>query len=154
MSRRRVVITGLDGTSSTATDAGSIATYFIQTNSITNSLLHNAGDIATAASYLLEPDPEARYTDVSTAFTMLTTAERDTVAIIDIGDTISISKSFPSGVGTTSLAQKLSVEGIEHQIDFNTGHRVHYWTAPTTIVFEMILDDVQYGILDALNVLG
>jgi hypothetical protein len=150
----RVVVTGLDGTSSTATDAGSIATYFIQTNSITNSLLHNAGDIATAASYLLEPDPEARYTDVSTAFTMLTTAERDTVAIIDIGDTISISKSFPSGVGTTSLAQELSVEGIEHQIDFNTGHRVHYWTAPTTIVFELILDDPQYGILDALNVLG
>jgi hypothetical protein len=150
----RVVVTGLDGTSSTATDAGSIATYFIQTNSITNSLLHNAGDIATAASYLLEPDPEARYTDVSTTFAMLTTAERDTVAIIDIGDTISIAKSFPSGVGTTSLAQELSVEGIDHHIDFNTGHRVHYWTAPTTIVFELILDDPQYSIIDGLNVLG
>lgn len=150
----RVVVTGLNSTSSTASDAGSISTYFIQTNSITNSLLHNAGDIATAATYLLEPDPEARYTDVSTAFTMLTTAERDTVAIIDIGDTISISKSFPSGAGTTSLAQELSVEGIEHQIDFNTGHRIHYWTAPTTIVFEFILDDATYGVLDALNVLG
>jgi hypothetical protein len=150
----RVVVTGLNGSSSTATNAASIATYFIQTNSITNSLLHKAGDIATAADYLLEPDPEARYTDVSTTFAMLTTAERDTVAIIDIGDTISIAKSFPSGVGTTSLAQELSVEGIEHQIDFNTGHRVHYWTAPTTIVFELILDDATYGVLDAGNVLG
>jgi hypothetical protein len=36
----RAVVTGLDGKTATATDAGSIATYFIQTTSITNSLLH------------------------------------------------------------------------------------------------------------------
>ena len=150
----RVVVTGLNGTSSTASDTASIATYFIQNNSITNSLLHDATEISTAASYLLNPDPEARYTDVSTTFAMLTTAQRDTVATIDIGDTITIEKSFPSGGGTSSLAQELSVEGIEHHIDFATGHRVHYWTAPTTIVFELILNDATYGTLDALNVLG
>jgi hypothetical protein len=37
----RAVVTGLTVTA-TATDAGSIATYFIQTTSITNSLLHEA----------------------------------------------------------------------------------------------------------------
>jgi len=51
----RSVVTGLDGDSYTATDAGSIATYFIQTSSITNSLLHDAGEIQTAAEYLLNP---------------------------------------------------------------------------------------------------
>jgi len=150
----RAVVTGLDGTSTTDSDPASIATYFIQTDSITNSLLHDAGQIADAAAYLLDPYPEARYTDVSTAFPKLTTAQRDTVAVVDIGDTISIEKSFPSGAGTTSLAQELSVEGIEHQIDYSTGHRITFYTSATTVVFEMILDDVLYGSLDGLNVLG
>lgn len=147
----RVVVTGLNGTSSTATDTASIATYFIQTNSITNSLLHDATEIAAAATYLLNPDPEARYTDVSTKFSMLTNVQRDTVATIDIGDTITIEKTFPSGTGTSTLVQELSVEGIEHWIDFTTGHRVHYWTSPTTIVYQFVLDSNTYGTLDTSN---
>ena len=150
----RAVVTGLDGTTATATDAGSIAQYFIQTDSITNSLLHEQTDIDEAAAYLLNPQPEARYTSVETAFLMLTTAQKDTLATLDIGDTITIEKTFPSGAGTTQLAQELSVEGIEHYLDFATGHRVLYSTAPTTIVFQLILDDPTYGVLDALNVLG
>jgi hypothetical protein len=150
----RAVVTGLDGTTATATDAASIAQYFIQTNSITNSLLHEAGEITTAASYLLNPQPEARYTSVETAFLMLTTPQKDTLATLEIGDTITVEKTFPSGAGTTQLAQELSVEGIEHYLDFATGHRVLYSTAPTTIVFELILDNAVYGTLDAENVLG
>lgn len=150
----RVVVTGLDGTTATASDLTSIATYFIQTNSITNSLLHTQADIDTAASYLLNPEPEARYTSVETAFLMLTTAQRDTLATVDIGDTITVEKTFPSGAGTTQLAQELSVEGIEHYLDFRSGHKVLYSTAPTTIVYQLVLDDATYGTLDALNVLG
>ena len=150
----RSVLTALDGKTATATDAGSIATYFIQTSSITNSLLHVQGEIDTAASYLLNPEPEPRYTSVATKYLMLTTAQKDTLATVDIGDTISVEKTFASGTGTTQLAQELSVEGIEHYLDFATGHRVLYSTAPTTIVYELILDDLIYGVLDAKNVLG
>jgi hypothetical protein len=150
----RSVLTALDGKTATATDSGSIATYFIQTSSITNSLLHVQGEIDTAASYLLNPEPEARYTSVATKYLMLTTAQKDTLATVDIGDTISVEKSFASGSGTTQLAQELSVEGIEHRLDFSTGHSVLYSTAPTTIVYELILDDAIYGVLDAENVLG
>lgn len=150
----RSVVTALDGDTYTATDAGSIATYFIQTSSITNSLLHEAAAIQSAAEYLLNPEPEPRFTSVATKFLMLTTAQKDTLATVDIGDTISVEKTFPSGNGTTQLAQELSVEGIEHYLDFSTGHRVLYSTAPTTIVFELILDDATYGTLDGLNVLG
>lgn len=150
----RAYLEALNGNNATDTDATSIATYFIQTDSITNSLLHIQGEIDEAAAYLLEPQPEARYTDVSTKFNMLTTGQRDTVAIVDIGDTITIEKTFPTGVGTTSLAQELSVEGVEHSIDFNTGHRITFYTAPTTIVYQLILDDLVYGVLDSTNVLG
>ena len=150
----RAVVTALDGKTATATDAGSIAQYFIQTTSITNSLLHEQPSIDTAASYLLNPQPEARYTSVETAFLMLTTAQKDTLATLEIGDTITVEKTFPSGAGTSQLAQELSVEGIEHYLDFSTGHRVLYSTAPTTIVYELILDSALYGTTDAENVLG
>jgi hypothetical protein len=150
----RVVVTGLNGNTATATDAGSIATYFIQTDSITNSLLHEQISIDDAADYLLNPEPEPRYTSVATKYLMLTTAQKDTLATVDIGDTISVEKTFASGTGTTQLAQELSVEGIEHRLDFSTGHSVLYSTAPTTIVYELILDDALYGTLDADNVLG
>jgi len=150
----RAVVTGLNGNTATASDLASIAQYFIQTNSITNSLLHEQPSIDAAAAYLLNPEPEARYTSVETAFLMLTTAQKDTLATVEIGDTITIEKTFPSGAGTTELAQELSVEGIEHYLDFATGHRVLYSTAPTTIVYELILDDAVYGTIDTTNVLG
>lgn len=150
----RAVVTALDTKTATATDAGSIATYFTQTTSITNSLLHEQIEIDDAADYLLNGEPEARFTDVGVAFVSLTTAQRDTVAIVDIGDTITIEKTFPSGAGTTQLGQELSVEGVEHNIDLLSGHRVTFYTAPTTIVYQLILDDAIYGVLDAQNALG
>ena len=150
----RAVVTALDNKTATDTDAASIALYFTQTTSITNSLLHIQGEIDAAATYLLNGEPEARYTDVGTYFASLDTAERDTVAIVDIGDTISVEKTFPAGTGTMQLGQELSVEGVEHAIDFASGHRVTFFTAPTTIVYELILDDATYGIIDANNVLG
>ena len=150
----RAVVTGLDGTTATDTDAASIALYFTQTTSITNSLLHVQSQIDDAAAYLLDGEPEARYTDVGVTFASLTSAQRDAVAVVDIGDTITIEKTFPSGVGATQLAQELSVEGVEHAIDLVTGHRVTLFTAPTTIVYELILNDATYGTIDTLNVLG
>ena len=150
----RSVVTGLNNNTATASNAGSIATYFIQTSSILNSLLHEQTAIDTAASYLLNPQPEARFTSVETKFLMLTDAQKDALATVEIGDTISIEKTFQSGAGTTELAQDLSVEGIEHYLDFATGHRVLYSTSPTVIVFELILDNLTYGTLDQFNVLG
>lgn len=152
INRAAVAIAG--GNQQIADDAASQTKYFIQTTSITDSLLHNDTAALALANYLLSPEPEARYTAVGTNLNKLTTAQRDTIAIVDIGDTITIEKSFASGSGTTELAQELSVEGIEHTITVNNGHSVMYFTAPTTIVYELILDDPTFGIIDALNVLG
>jgi hypothetical protein len=150
----RAVVTGLDGKTATAEDTGSIAQYFIQTASIGNSLLHTQGEIDTAAAYQLFPQPEPRFTTVETPFLALTTVQKDTLAVVEIGDTIAVEKTFPTGVTTTSLAQELAVEGIEHYIDYQSGHRVIYFTSPTTVVYELILDDVVYGTIDTENVLG
>ena len=137
-----------------AQDLASQATYFIQTTSISDALVHNDAAALELAQYLLVAEPEPRYTSVSTPFSALTDAQRDTVAVIEIGDTVSIEKSFNTGNTTTSLAQELAVEGIQHQIDLSTGHRITLFTSPTTIVYELILDDLIYGTINTENVLG
>jgi hypothetical protein len=148
----RVYIENLDGHNATANDLASQAAYFLQTNSITNSLLDNA-DVTAAAVYLLNGTPEARYNSVETVFGALTATQRDSVASVDISDTVSVERTFVTGNTTTTLAQELAVEGVEHEITLN-GHRVLLFTSPTTIVYELVLDDPTTGQLDALNVLG
>jgi hypothetical protein len=137
-----------------AEDLTSQATYFIQTTAISDALVHNDTAALDLANYLLVGQPEARYTNVSTPFAALTDAQRDVVAILEIGDTVSVEKSFTSGNSITQLAQELAIEGIQHQIDLSTGHRITLFTSPTTLVFELILDDLLYGTLDEENVLG
>jgi len=137
-----------------AEDLTSQATYFIQTTAISDALVHNNTAALDLANYLLVGQPEARYTNVSTLFASLTDAQRDTVAVLEIGNTITIEKSFTSGITITSLAQELAIEGIQHEIDLSTGHRITLFTSPTTLVFELILDDSLYGRIDEENVLG
>jgi hypothetical protein len=148
----RVYIENLGGSSATANDLASQAAFFVQTNSITNSLLDDS-ELTDASTYLLNGTPEPRYNSVETVLGALTTAQRDTVAIVDINDTITIEKTFITGQTTTVLAQELGVEGVEHEITLD-GHRVRLFTTPTVIVYELILNDALYGTIDTTNVLG
>jgi hypothetical protein len=148
----RAYVEPLSGSSATATDNTSIAKYFIQSRSITNSLLHISGEITALANYLLEPDPQPQYTSVTTTFSRLTSSQRDDVASVDIGDTISIEKQIP-GLNS-QIAEELAVEGIEGRITVSGGHTITFYTSPTVIVYELILDDSVYGVLDDSNVLG
>ena len=148
----RVYIENLGGSSATANDLASQAAFFVQTNSITNSLLDDS-ELADASTYLLNGTPEPRYNSVETVLGALTTAQRDTVAIVDINDTITIEKTFQTGLTTTVLAQELGVEGVEHEITLD-GHRVRLFTTPTVIVYELILDNAEFGTIDTSNVLG
>mgnify|MGYP003645659042 FL=1 len=150
----RASVTHAGGSPEVAEDLASQATYFIQTQSISDALVHNDAAALELAQYLLVAEPEPRYTSVSTPFYSLTDAQRDTVAVIEIGNTITIEKSFNTGNTTTSLAQESAIEGIQHQIDLSTGHRITLFTSPTTLVYELILDDLIYGTIDTENVLG
>jgi hypothetical protein len=149
VNRATVTIAGSNNPQ-TADDAASQATYFVQAINISESLLHNDAAALELAQYLLEPQPEARFTSVETQFNMLTTPQKETLAAIEIGNTISIEKT----ISNTQLAQELAIEGIEHYLSFDAGHSITLFTSPTTVVYELILDDAIYGIIDDLNVLG
>ena len=127
-----------------ADDAASHAKYLIQNTSITNSLLHNDAAALVLADYLLVGEPEATFNAVQTDYLMLTTAQREALTLVDIGDTITITNTITGG----EVAQELAVEGIEIQVNVNNGHRVTFYTAATVIVYQFILNDPIYGKLD------
>lgn len=137
-----------------AEDLASQALYLVQTQSITDSLLHNDAAALTLAEYLISPDPEARFNFLGTEFPGTPALDQDTLALLDVGDLINIQKSITTSAGLTQFAQNLTIEGLEHRLTLSAGHAVTYFTAPTTIVYELILNDAVYGTLDAENVLG
>jgi len=149
----RVTVQRSGGTAQTATDNASIALYFTQAETITDSLLSTDAQALTLANYLLEGSPSPRFSGVETFFGSLTTGQQDDVAVVEIGDTIEITRTFTTGSPLT-VTEELSVEGLSHRIDLR-GETMTFYTAPTDIVYEFLLDDVLYGTLDTLtNVLG
>jgi hypothetical protein len=124
-----------------ANDTASQAKYLIQNVSITNSLLHNDAAAQALADYLLVGEPVATFNAVQTDYLMLTTAQREALALVDIGDTITITNTITGG----QVAQELAVEGVEISVNLNNGHRVTFYTSTTVIVFEFILNDPIYG---------
>jgi hypothetical protein len=137
-----------------AEDLVSQAAYLVQTQSITDSLLHNDAAALTLAEYLISPDPEARFNFLGTEFPGTPALDQDTLALLDVGDLIAIQKSITTSAGPTQFAQDLTIEGLEHRLTLSAGHAVTYFTSPTTIVYELILDDLVYGTLNEENVLG
>jgi hypothetical protein len=137
-----------------AEDLVSQAAYLVQTQSITDSLVHNDAAALTLAQYLISPDPKARFNFLGTEFPGTAALDQDALAILDVGDLINIQKSITTSAGPTQFAQDLTIEGLEHRLTLSAGHAVTYFTSPTTIVYELILDDLVYGTLDEENVLG
>lgn len=136
-----------------ANDTASQTKYLIQNVSITNSLLHNDAAAQALADYLLVGEPEATFNAVQTDYLMLTTAQREALALVDIGDTITITNTITGG----EVAQELAVEGVEISVNLNNGHRVTFYTSSTVIVYEFVLNDPIYGIIgitDPQPVLG
>jgi hypothetical protein len=64
-----------------------------------------------------------------------------------------IEKDIVIGGSPTLRGEELAIEGIEHRLVMDTGHTTRVFTSPTTIVYELILNDANNGILDT-NVLG
>jgi hypothetical protein len=150
----RVAITPAGGTQQLVNDTASQTEFFIKSLYIDGSLLHDNGAALTLANYLLEPTAEPRFTSIATWFGTLTTSQRDTAAILDIGDYIAVQKSILVGGSPSPMAQDLTIEGVEHRIEFAGGHSTRYFTAVAQLVYDLILNDPVYGTMDSFNVLG
>jgi hypothetical protein len=149
----RATVERSGGTAQTDTNSASIALYQTQAVVKTGSFLETDAQALAFAEYLLDPNPEPRFSGVEVNFASLTTAQKNAVALLEIGQTIQITRSFSSGSPAT-ITQELAVEGVSHSIDPRQGHRMTIYTSPTTLVFLLLLDDAVFGKLDSTNVLG
>jgi hypothetical protein len=157
----RAVVTRLDnsgpGPGGSATpqivnDLTSQAKYFIQTVAYTQSLVSTDAQALDLATYLIQGEPTATLTSVTTGFQMLSNAERDKVAILEIGDTIIVEKTIVTSATTTSvIAQESAIEGIEHLISFDRPHQTVIYTSPTTVYELFILDSSTLDTIYALS---
>jgi hypothetical protein len=136
----------------TVDDLASQSKYFIQAVAYTESLVHNNTAALELATYLIQGEPTATLTSVTTGFQMLSNAERDKVAILEIGDTIIVEKTIVTTSTTTSVvAQESAIEGIEHLISFDTPHQTVIYTSPTTVYELFILDSSTLDSIYALS---
>lgn len=149
----RASVTHLGATGpETVDDLASQSKYFIQAVAYTESLVHNNTAALELATYLIQGEPTATLTSVTTGFQMLSNAERDKVAILEIGDTISVEKTITTSSTTTSvIAQESFIEGIEHLISFDTPHQTVIYTSPTTVYQLFILDSSTLDSIYALS---
>jgi hypothetical protein len=140
-------ITRTGGTVQTATDPTSIATYFIQEYDDTNNLVSDDTQAATLATYLLNPDPEPRFTGLTAYFGAISDQnDQDDVAFLEIGETVTITRTFTTGT-PAAITEELAIEGIEHTIETARGHTVRIYTSPTEVVYTFILGDAVFGLL-------
>jgi hypothetical protein len=140
-------ITRIGGTVQTASDATSIATYFIQEYDDTANLVSSDAQALTLAQYLLNPDPEPRFTGLTAYFGAIPNqSDQDDVAFLEIGDTITIKRTFSTGT-PAQIVEELAIEGIEHIIETSRGHTVSVFTSPTDVVYTFLLGDPIYGLL-------
>ena len=142
----RVTVQRTGGTAQTVTDSASIALYFTQAETITNSLLSTDAQAALLAAYLVNGSPTPRFSGVTTFFGSLTTAQKNAVAALEIGETVSVKRTFSTG-SPASVTEELAIEGIEHRID-TRGETVTLYTSPTIIATNFVLDSSTDGVLD------
>ena len=146
----RAAVTIEGGIEQVSANAASQVTYFVQAVGISDSLLSTDAQALTLATYLLEPYPQPRYSRLGTSFALLTDPQRTTVAALEIGDTIQVTKAMLAG---GSITQTLAIEGIDATITVSGGHAVTLYTSPQVVLNFLILDDPAYGILSTTNAL-
>jgi len=150
----RVQVTREGGTPQAADDAASQTEYGISTLALDNLLFADDSQSATLANTLVElyAYPEYRFTDLTIALHALSDANRNLVNGIEIGDIVTVERTFATG-SPASVSQQYAIDGIQHRIGVNS-HDVVLRLATAQIVYQFVLDDATYGTLDTDNALA
>ena len=141
------------GAVQSADDAASQTEFGVSTLSLTNLLLDSDASAQTLADKLLDiyKQPAYRFDDLRLVVSALNSGDRATVLGLEIGDVISISRTFATGT-PASVTQDYGIERITHQIT-PSQHIVTLGLYVADLVFPFVLNDSEYGVLDARNAL-
>jgi hypothetical protein len=114
-------------------------------------LLGSDADALTLAEQLLSfyKQPDYRFDDLRLVVSAMSDLERDSVLQVEMGDVISIERTFTVG-SPASVVKEYGVDRITHQI-LPDRHIVTFGLFDALIVFPLILDDPEFGRLDERN---
>jgi hypothetical protein len=126
--------------SSIASGTASQAEYGIKALSLTGvPLATDAAGSALALSLLTRfQEPVVRFSEMDVLLNALSAAQQATMAGLEIGDILSVSKQFATGTPAT-VTQNVVVESIRHTINPST-HRVTVGLGQVQLVIPFILD--------------
>jgi hypothetical protein len=142
VNRATVQISG--GTvSSVANGTASQTEYGIKTFSLTDIPLNTAAAGSALATNLVGrfSEPEVRFSEASVLVNMLTAAQQEQIAALEIGDILSVTRVFTSGVPLT-VTQNVVVESIQHRLS-PARHEVNIGFGKIDLITAFILDTSQ-----------
>jgi len=137
------------GTAQVAQDSTSQTQYGVSTLAFTNVPLVNDAAGATLAQNLLDKykDPKIRFNEISTSLNACGSALWPTVLALDVGDLISVTKTYTTGLPLTRT-DTVFIESVAHDITPND-HRIRFGLGQAQLLTAFILDQ---SALDDVNV--
>lgn len=131
-----------------ASDPESIAQFGAQETPVIITLLATIEDAEILADFYIRDVPAYWFSKFRIMLAKLTDPQKALIAQLEIGDQITVIKTFPAPASPTSVIQKLFVEGIEHDISIDEGHYVTIHAGPAEIYRVFTLDSATLGLLD------
>lgn len=146
----RAVVTRASGTAQTATASqAAIDEFGIRSLSKSGLLMTTDAEALNMAQFLANrySEPIAVNDSLSVALERddINTANRNTVAGLEIGDTVTVTWT-PTGTGDVST-QTLTIEGVNHHLRFDVAHIVTLHLSNPGDKFGFVLDSNTLGVL-------
>ena len=139
------------GTAQVAQDSASQTQYGVSTLAFTNVPLVNDAAGSALAQNLLDKykDPKLRFNEISTSLNACGSALWPTVLTLDVGDLISVTKTYTTGLPLTRT-DTVFIESVAHDIT-PSDHRIRFGLGQAQLLTAFILnqdalDDVDVGL--------
>lgn len=149
----KIVTTIEGGTPQVADDVASQTEFGISSYVLNDLLLSTDAAALTLANDLLAlyAQPAYRFEGMVVNVSAQSSGDRALLNQLELGDTITVERNYLTGSPTT-VTKYQTVERLTHVITPNV-HRLDIAMADAFILFEFILDDALYGVMDANNAL-
>lgn len=147
----RVQTTTETGVPQVADDVASQTEFGVSTLTLDGLLLGSDADALTLAEQLLSfyKQPEYRFDDLRLVVSAMSSVDRASVMVVEMGDVVSIERTFSVG-SPASVIEDYGVDRITHQI-LPDRHIITFGLFDALLVFPLILDDAEFGKLDERN---
>jgi hypothetical protein len=150
----RIQATIQGGTVQVANNATSQTEFGITTLALPALLLQSDSEALTLANYLvgLYANPQYRFDDLGLITSAMSAGNRNTINALELQDVVTVTRTYATG-SPASVTEYYAVERLTHLITAGE-HRVTVGLFNTEILFQLVLDDPIFGVLDSDNALS